>query len=57
MPDYRAYFISTDGHFYKSADLDAPDDTAASQPPSITDMMLLWQPDRKIAKFEHAQAS
>jgi hypothetical protein len=55
MPDYRAYLIGSDGHFYKSIVLDAPDDAAAV----ISARQLvdghdveLWQRDRKIAKFE-----
>jgi hypothetical protein len=29
MPNYRAYVVGDDGHFYKSVALDEPDDAAA----------------------------
>jgi hypothetical protein len=55
MPDYRAYLIGSDGHFFNSVALDAPDDEAAI----VTAKQLvdghdveLWQRDRKIGKFD-----
>jgi hypothetical protein len=50
----------TDGIFFKSVVLDAPDDMAAI---AVAQQLVdghdveLWQLDRKIAKFEHKQAS
>jgi hypothetical protein len=60
MSDYRAYIIGSDGHFYKKVDLDASDDMAAiAAAQQLVDGhdVELWQLDRKIAKFEHKQAS
>jgi hypothetical protein len=58
MPDYRAYLIGTDGHYFKSVVLDALDDTgaiaAARQLVDGHDVEL-WQRDRKIAKFDSKQ--
>jgi hypothetical protein len=58
MPDYRAYLIGTDGHFFKSVVLDADDDAeaiaAARQLVDGHDVEL-WQRDRKIAKFDSKQ--
>jgi hypothetical protein len=58
MPDYRAYLIGTDGHFFKSVVLDALDDAeaiaAAKQLVDGNDVEL-WQRDRKIAKFDSTQ--
>jgi hypothetical protein len=55
MPNYRAYVVGDDGHFYKSVALDEPDDaaaiTAAKQLVDGHDVEL-WQRDRKIAKLE-----
>jgi hypothetical protein len=55
MPDYRAYLIGSDGHFYKSIVLEAPDDAAAIfSAKNLVDGhdVELWQRDRKVAKFE-----
>jgi hypothetical protein len=60
MPDYRAYLIGTDGHFYKAVDLNAPDDAAAIAAAKQLvdgDDVKLWHRDRKIAKFEPKEAS
>jgi hypothetical protein len=58
MPDYRAYLIGTDGHYFKSVALDALDDAgaiaAARQLVDGHDIEL-WQRDRKIAKFDSRQ--
>jgi hypothetical protein len=56
MPDYRAYLVGSDGHFFKSVVLDAPDEAAAVEAAKqLVDGhdVELWQRDRKIAKFEH----
>jgi hypothetical protein len=54
MPDYRAYLIGSDGHFFKSVALDEIDDAAAIA--AATQLIdghdvELWQRDRKIAEF------
>lgn len=54
MPDYRAYLIGSDGHFYKSVVLDEPDEAAAiAAAKQLVDGhdVELWQRDRKIAEF------
>jgi hypothetical protein len=54
MPDYRAYLIGSDGHFYKSVVLDEPDEAAAiAAARQLVDGhdVELWQRDRKIAEF------
>jgi hypothetical protein len=56
VPDYRAYLIGSDGHFFKSVVLDEPDEAAAvAAAKQLVDGhdVELWQRDRKIAKFEH----
>jgi len=55
MPDYRAYLVDADGHFYKSVVLDVPDEAAAIEAAEqLVDGhdVELWQRDRKVAKFE-----
>jgi hypothetical protein len=55
MPEYRAYLIGSDGHFYKSIALHAPDEPAAiaaARQLVDGDDVELWQRDRKIGKFE-----
>jgi hypothetical protein len=55
MPDYRAYLIGSDGHFWKSIALDVPDEAAAiAAAKQLVDGhdVELWQRDRKIGKFE-----
>jgi hypothetical protein len=55
MPDYRAYFIGTDGHFRKAIRLDCRDDAAAIE---STEQLIdgydieLWQWDRLITRFD-----
>jgi hypothetical protein len=54
VPDYRAYLIGSDGHFYNSVVLDEPDDAAAiAAAKQLIDGhdVELWQRDRKIAEF------
>ena len=54
MPEYRAYLVGSDGHFYRSVFLDARDDAAASEAAKqLVDGhdVELWQLDRKIGTF------
>jgi hypothetical protein len=54
MPDYRAYIIGPDGHFYDSVDLDcADDDEALKRAGELVSEygVELWQRPRKIARF------
>jgi hypothetical protein len=56
MPDYRAYVIGTDGHFFSSVTLECIDDSEAMEKAKqLVDGhdVELWQRDRKIAKFPH----
>jgi hypothetical protein len=60
MPEYRAYLVGTDGHFYSSVPLECLDDEAASeQAKQFVDGhdVELWQRDRKIATFERKPKS
>jgi hypothetical protein len=55
MPDYRAYLVGSDGHFYRSVALDLPGEAAAiAAAKQLVDGhdVELWLLDRKIAKFE-----
>jgi hypothetical protein len=55
MPDYRAYLIGSDGHFYRSIALDAQDDAAAiAAAKQLVDGhdVEVWQRDRKIGSFK-----
>ncbi len=55
MPDYRAYIIGPDGHFYETAALDAPDGAAEIEAAKrlIDDHDVeLWQLDREIRKLK-----
>jgi hypothetical protein len=55
MPDYRAYLVGSDGHFWKSITLEVPDEAAAiAAAKQLVDGhdVELWQRDRKIGKFE-----
>jgi hypothetical protein len=55
MPDYRAYLVGSDGHFYRSIVLDVPDEAAAvAAAKQLVDGhdVELWERDRKIAKFD-----
>ena len=55
MPEYRAYLIGPDGHFFSAVELEAPDDeeaiSAAKQLVDGHDVEL-WQRDRKIGKYD-----
>jgi hypothetical protein len=56
MPEYRAYIIGSDGHFYKAVPIVCTDDDEAmEQAKQLADGhdVELWQRDRKIARFEH----
>lgn len=58
MPDYRAYLIGSDGHFYRAVAVDALDDEAAMVAArQLVDGhdVELWQRDRKIAKFDRKE--
>jgi len=56
MPEYRAYIIGEDGHFYEAVPLVCADDAEAIEK---TEKLVdghdveLWQRDRKIARFDH----
>jgi hypothetical protein len=53
MPEYRAYIVGQDGHFYSSKSLDCPDDVGASEAAKqLVDGhdVELWQRDRMVAK-------
>ena len=54
MPEYRAYIIGSDGHFYNSVELDCVDDDAAMvEAKQLVDGhdVELWQLTRKVAVF------
>ncbi len=56
MPEYRAYVIGSDGHFYRVVPLDCADDTEAmEQAKQLLDGhdIELWQLDRKVARLDH----
>jgi hypothetical protein len=51
MPEYRAYLIGSDGHFFLSEVIEAADDAAAveaAKPLVDGHDIELWQRDRKI---------
>jgi hypothetical protein len=55
MPDYRAYIIGPDGHFYETVALNALDGAAAIEAAKrLIDGhdVELWHPDRKIRKLK-----
>ena len=55
MPEYRAYIIGLDGHFYRVVPLDCADDAEAMErAKQLLDGhdIELWQRDRKIARFD-----
>ena len=55
MPDYRAYVIDTDGHFYSALQLECADDPEAMEKTKqLVDGhdVELWQRARKIARFD-----
>jgi hypothetical protein len=54
MPDYRVYFVGTDGHFFDAVALECADDAEAKErAKQLADGydVELWQRDRKIAMF------
>jgi hypothetical protein len=55
MPEYRAYIIGSDGHFFTSVELVCADDSeAAERAKQLVDGhdVELWQRDCKIARFD-----
>ncbi len=55
MPEYRVYFVDSDGHFHSSVVLNCPDDEAAKeQAEKLVDGhdVELWILDRKVATFD-----
>jgi len=55
MPEYRAYLIGEDGHFYEAVPLVCADDAEAMEKTKkLVDGhdVELWQRDRKLAKFD-----
>jgi hypothetical protein len=56
MPQYRAYFIGSDGEFQNSVPLECADDAAALKKAEQLvggHHVELWQYTRKIATFDH----
>ncbi len=54
MPDYRLYFIGTDGHFRKAEPIIAANDTdaiAAAREFTDGSELELWEGKRKITAF------
>lgn len=52
MPDYRAYLIGPDGHFFSSEPIAASGDAAAleaAKPLVDGHDIWVWQRDRKVA--------
>jgi hypothetical protein len=59
MPEYRAYLIGEDGHFYEAVPLVCADDAEAMEKAkrlAYSRDVELWQSDRKIAAFDHKSA-
>jgi hypothetical protein len=57
MPDYRAYIIGLDGHFFSALDLKCANDTDATEQAKLLAQnpdVELWQRDRKVAMFRAA---
>ena len=55
MPEYRAYIIGLDGHFYGVVPLDCADDAEAMErAKQLLDGhdIELWQLDRKVARLD-----
>jgi hypothetical protein len=55
MPNYKAYFIDGDGHFFRAENMVCDDDEAAIEAAKqLVDGhdVELWQLYRKVAKFE-----
>ena len=60
MPDYRAYLIGEDGHFYDAVPLVCTDDAEAiskARPLAINHDVELWRLDRKVATFPSQKKS
>jgi hypothetical protein len=58
MPEYRAYKIGHDGHFFEAVPLVCTDDAeAVARASMLVDGhdIELWQFDRKVAKFERSR--
>jgi hypothetical protein len=56
MPEYRAYIIGDDGHFFEAVPLECADDAEAIEKAKrlVDDHDVeLWQRDRKVATFAH----
>jgi hypothetical protein len=56
MSEYRVYIVGSDGHFFKSVELECADDAeAVKQAEQLVDghNVELWQRARKVATFEH----
>lgn len=54
MPEYRAYIVGDDGHFYEAIPLECADE-AEEKAKQLVDGhdVELWQRDRKIATLKH----
>jgi hypothetical protein len=57
MPEYRAYKIGSDGHFFEAVPLVCADDAEAMEKAkllvgSFTDVAL-WEGGRKVAAFQN----
>ena len=55
MPEYRAYILGSDGHFYRAVPLDCADDAEAMErAKQLLDGhdIELWQLDRKVARLD-----
>ena len=55
MPEYRAYILGSDGHFYTAVPLDCADDIEAMErAKQLLDGhdIELWQLDRKVARLD-----
>jgi len=60
MPEYRAYKVGHDGHFFGAVELVCADDTEAmEQAKQLVDGhdVELWQLDRKVATFDRKPKS
>jgi hypothetical protein len=56
MPEYRAYLIGPDGHFFSAEAIEAAGDGAAveaAKPLVDGHDIEVWQRDRKIAVLKH----
>jgi len=55
MPEYRAYLVGQDGHFFQAVPLVCADDVEAmKEEKHLNDLseVELWERDRKVAKFD-----